>query len=412
MRGSRDLTLCYCRRVTRVDSQQVQIERLVAGGDALGRLSDGRVVFVPGALPNEVVDVEITHTKKDFARGRLINIVTASPSRIAPPCEHVARGCGGCSWQHLAVDAQMTAKLEIVREALRRNGKVTDIEVVAGARVGDRGARTTLRMAVDANNRLGFRRESTHDVVDTPVCLVAHPLLNELIAELNVYKADELTLRCGAATGERAAWVHDKDGRGAVTGLPDSVLVGHDAKIHEIVHGRKFQVTMSSFFQSSLEGAELLVDAVRRAAGERALSGADGTVIDAYGGVGLFSATLLDHDVPMTLVESNTSSCHDAVVNLEQHNASIVQVSIEQWSGELAGLVIADPARNGLGAAGVEALVNTEAQRIVLVSCDAVAGARDTRLLLDAGYKCGEATVLDLFPHTPHVEVVSAFTRA
>ena len=67
-----------------MDSQRVQIERLVAGGDALGRLGDGRVVFVPGALPAEVVDVEITHTKKDFARGRLINIVTPSPSRIAP----------------------------------------------------------------------------------------------------------------------------------------------------------------------------------------------------------------------------------------------------------------------------------------------------------------------------------------
>ena len=114
-----------------MDSQQVRIERLVAGGDALGRLSDGRVVFVPGALPDEVVDIQITHTKADFARAKLLQIVTESPHRIAPPCEHVERGCGGCSWQHLASTAQVTAKVEIVREALRRNGKITDIDAAA-----------------------------------------------------------------------------------------------------------------------------------------------------------------------------------------------------------------------------------------------------------------------------------------
>ena len=84
-----------------MSGQRVTIERLVAGGDALARLEDGRVVFVDGALPGEVVDVEITQSKKDFARATLASIVTPSPHRVDPPCPNVARGCGGCSWQHL-----------------------------------------------------------------------------------------------------------------------------------------------------------------------------------------------------------------------------------------------------------------------------------------------------------------------
>jgi len=177
---------------------------------------------------------------------------------------------------------------------------------------------------------------------------------------------------------------------------------------------------MTSFFQSSLEAAELLVAAVRSAAGERALSGVDGRVIDAYGGVGLFAATLLSPDVPVTLVEANESSCRDAVSNLAKHlsdrldssePSEVVQSNIEQWTPVPAGLVIADPARTGLGPLAVSRLVATNAKRIVLVSCDAVAGARDLRLLIDAGYDLERTTVLDLFPHTPHIETVSVLSR-
>ena len=107
-----------------MNSEQVRIERLVAGGDSLGRLADGRVVFVPGALAGELVDVQITQSKKDFARGTVTNIIEASEHRVEPPCPHVARGCGGCSWQHLDNSQHMDAKIGIVKEALRRTAKM------------------------------------------------------------------------------------------------------------------------------------------------------------------------------------------------------------------------------------------------------------------------------------------------
>ena len=393
----------------------MRFERLVAGGDALGHLADGRVIFVPGALPGELVDVQITQAKKDFARGTVASIVEQSEHRVAPPCEHVARGCGGCSWQHLDVAQHMEAKVAIVREALRRNGKIETLEVTAGGFVPPTASRTTLRMAVTPDGRLGFRRGGSHNVIDTPTCLVAHPLLNKFIGDVRVTGATEATLRCGVETGEVGIWLHDEDGEdvlgATVTGLPSHVVVGRKAMLHEVVQGVSLQVSMASFFQASQVAAELLVSAVNDAAGDAALSGEYGPIIDAYGGVGLFTATLVDTDIPVVLVESNPSACSDARSNLHDHDVSIEQIAVEQWRVQDAGLVIADPARNGLGAMGVNAIVATEAKRIVLVSCDAVAGARDIRLLLDAGYACEGVTVLDLFPNTPHVEVVSTFTR-
>ena len=169
-----------------MNNEQVRFERLVAGGDALGHLADGRVVFVPGALPGELVDVQITQAKKDFARGTVASIIEPSAHRVAPPCEHVARGCGGCSWQHLDVAQHMEAKVAIVREALRRNGKIETLEVVAGGFVPPTASRTTLRMAVTPDGRLGFRRGGSHDVIETPTCLVAHSLLNDFIGEVRV----------------------------------------------------------------------------------------------------------------------------------------------------------------------------------------------------------------------------------
>ena len=407
-----------------MSNEDVTIERIVAGGDGMARLADGRVIFVGGTITGERVRVEITTNKKDFARGVALEILDASPHRVSAPCKFVAAGCGGCSWQHLAVTEHMSTKVAIVQEALRRTAKLSETDasslVKTGGSVSSQASRTTLRMAVLQNGKLGFRRGLSNELVETNPCLIAHDLLNEMIATVKVKNATEVTLRCSASTSERGVWLHDEHGRGQVTGLPTGVGVGIESLVHEVISGVKLRVMMTSFFQSSHEAAELLVAAVRAAAGERALSGVDGRIIDAYGGVGLFAATLLSADVPVSVVESSESSCRDAAVNLSKHLAEtrdtsqpseIVHSNIEQWSPVAAGLVIADPARTGLGPLAVSRLVETKAPRIVLVSCDAVAGARDLRLLIDTGYELEKVTVLDLFPHTPHIETVSVLQR-
>ena len=387
--------------------RRLHIERLVAGGDAMARDTDGRVVFVDGALPGETADVEFIEEKRDFARARLRSVAVASAQRVAPPCAHVAEGCGGCNWQHLAASAQHDAKVDIVREAFARTGRLPEVRIARGASVGHDALRTTVRMAVTADGRLGFRRSGSHDVVGVEHCLVMHPQLAQLISDIRVRGVGEVTLRCGDATGERGVWSHD---RARLLGLPDDVATGAGAVVHEEVAGVRLRVAMESFFQASRQAAELLVDAVGRAS-QGLLDGSEGPVVDAYGGIGLFSATLVPRDVQAVVVESSKSACDDAYSNLRGRTADIVQARFEQWVAQPAGLVIADPARSGLGKPGVGVIVETDAPRVVLVSCDAVAAARDARLLVDAGYQLDNVEVLDLFPHTHHVEVVATYNR-
>ena len=373
----------------------------------MARDADGRVVFVEGVIGDEHVDVEIVEAKRDFARARLVGVASSSPFRVQPPCRHVSDGCGGCNWQHLASSAQHDAKVEIVREAFARTGRLPEVEIRKGASVGHDALRTTVRMAVTSEGRLGFRRAASHDVVSIESCLVMHPRLAELVAKVGVRGSGEVTLRCGDATDERGVWSHDK---ARLLGLPDDVVTGATAVVHEEVAGVRLRVSMQSFFQASRQAAELLVDAVARAA-DGALDGADGPVIDAYGGIGLFAATVVPVGVHTLVVESSESACEDARVNLRGQTAKVVHARFEHWAPQQAGLVIADPARSGLGKPGVAVIAQTDAPRVVLVSCDAVAAARDSRLLVDAGYSLTNVEVLDVFPHTHHVEVVSTFER-
>jgi 23S rRNA (uracil1939-C5)-methyltransferase len=157
--------------------------------------------------------------------------------------------------------------------------------------------------------------------------------------------------------------------------------------------------------RSSRHGTTALVDAVRRAA---AGVDPDGLMVDAYGGVGLF-ATTVSPLAPVVLVESSWSSCADAQVNLADRAAEIEEMQVEDWTPRPAALVVADPSRSGLGREATDVLAACEAPVLVLVSCDPVSLARDARLLADRGYAHAGSEVIDLFPHTSHVEVVTRF---
>lgn len=396
------------RTVAAVES--VRTHKMAAGGDAIGNLADGRVVFVDGALPDEVVLVNVRASKRDYARAAVVEVVEPSPYRVVPPCPALAAGCGGCGWQHVASDAQLALKAAVVAEALRRTGKLTDAAVHVGAAVPPWGYRTTLRLAV-ADSRggaIGLRAAGSHRVVPLADCPVAHPSLGAMLADVRVTGGEELSLRVGVASGEASAMVHGERGQAHVSGLPAHVGIGPRAVVHEEVAGVRLQVSAASFFQSGPFAAGLLVDAVRAACGD-ALA-ADGAVLDAYGGCGLFAATLLAASTQQVLVvESSPTACADARANVP--GARVVHSEFERWRPEPMSLVVADPARAGLGRAAVDVIAATGCHTLVLVSCDPVSLARDARLLTAHGFGHEGSTVLDLFPHTPHVEVVTRFTR-
>jgi 23S rRNA (uracil1939-C5)-methyltransferase len=227
--------------------------------------------------------------------------------------------------------------------------------------------------------------------------------LSALLPGLRVEGADAVSVRVSAATGE--ATVLPSEPRARISGLSSHVDVGPDAVVHETVGEVSLRVSAASFFQSGPAAAELLVSTVRDACGEVLAAG--GPMLDAYGGVGLFAAGLAMPE-PI-LVESSRAACADAAVNVP--GARVAGVAFEDWSPVPVRLAVVDPARAGLGSAAAGVLAATGAERVVLVSCDPVSLARDTRLLAAHGYRHMGSTVLDLFPNTPHVEVVTVFDR-
>jgi 23S rRNA (uracil1939-C5)-methyltransferase len=384
-------------------THSVRIEKLVAGGDGLARMDDGRVVFVPGVVEGELVEIDLSEKKNDFGRGQLLSITEPSKNRRVPPCEHVAQGCGGCDWQHIERRIQGQAKLAIVAEAYARTARLeVDPQL---RRLTEDARRTTVRMVSDSSGNLGFRAHESHDIVPVSSCMVAHPLLNDFISRPVLEGAGEVTIRVGARTGDIGVWAHEGK---LANGLPAGLKTGERATITEQVGDHLFKVSMGSFFQSSPEAAELIVDSVSRRLDNLGIEG--GMLLDAYGGVGLFSLAFSHRFDELLLVESSESACRDAVRNLAECAAVIEQANVDTWEAAEVDVVIADPSRHGLGKHGSQAIIETGAQTIILVSCDPVAGARDAKLLTDAGYTIGEVEVLDIFPETHHVEVVAAFS--
>jgi 23S rRNA (uracil1939-C5)-methyltransferase len=393
----------------------IRTDRLVAGGDAMGRDEDGRVVFVRGALPGELVDVVIEVEKRDFARGSVADVVEASPARVVPSCAHRRVGCGGCGWMHLDVVAQRAAKEEIVRESLRRIGRLEADEVervvTSGGAVDPLGSRTSIRVIGDPDGRPAFRREASDETVAVLRCGIAHPNLARILDVLEIAPGVEVELRTSATTGAiTAKWKAQPKGTRAVNGLPADVHIGERAWLVESVAGHDLRVSAPSFFQSSAQAAELLVDAVRRSAPE--LAGA-AHVLDAYGGVGLFAVTAASAAARVTVLESSRSACFDAEHNLAGRDARVVRREVAHWEPDDVpiDIVIADPARSGLGKPGVASLSATAPAPLVLVSCDPVSLARDASLLRDVGYGVESVEIIDAFPQTPHVETVARFTH-
>lgn len=389
---------------------RVSPERFIAGGEVLGHDDTGRVVFVRGGAPGDDVSVQIVEQKGEWSRGVVTEVHAPSPDRVEPPCVRRREGCGGCDWQHLAVPAQLPAKMEIVRDALRRTGKLDSPTLSLGRAVPADGYRTTIRVVGGPDGRASYRQDRSHDTVPASGCLIAHPTLERVIEAIRITPELEVSLRVSEATGQiTARW--DKR-KGEVHGLARTVYTGANAFLVERVAGHDLQVSAGSFFQSGPAAAELLVDAVGRAAPELATAA---TVLDAYAGVGLFAVTCAPPTAKVITVETSRAAVEDCRVNLEGRDARIEQSEVSTWRpghGLTIDVAIADPARSGLGRPGTAAMVAADPDVLVLVSCDPVALARDADLLARQGYRHDGTEVLDLFPHTHHVECVTRFVRA
>lgn len=409
------------RYVGSVDStgdslEELVLERPVAEGRILAHHPDGRVVLVEGGLPGETVNVGITGTRKRLLTASVTKVLKPAEGRQDPPCSYLGAGCGGCDYQHADLNLQRSLKAEVIRDALGHvgGGRFTEVPIRESRPLGAGGApalRTTVRVAT-VRGRAGFRHRHSNDVLEVPECLVSHPAVNRVLSDGRFVEASEVTVRTSVATGEVIVVV---DPHASKSRVPENVTMiglnklraGKRLWMTEVVGDHEFRVSAQSFFQAHPEGAAEL----GRVVGD-ALAGVDlstDRLVDLYGGVGLF--TVLLGATKGEIVESSRSSVADAGHNTAHLGTKVVRSAVERWRASRAEAVVADPPRSGLGAAGAKAVGATGAARVALVSCDPASLGRDLNLLADQGYEPNWIELVDMFPHTHHIEAVTALER-
>jgi 23S rRNA (uracil1939-C5)-methyltransferase len=416
---------------------ELLITSLSHAGEGIAR-HEGRVVFVPFALPGERVRVELIEEKKAYARARLLEVLTSSPDRLEPRCPHhfsisnpqsLVSACGGCQLQHLAYPEQLVFKQNQVIEQLRRIGGWPEAEARALVRPAlpspqTFGYRNQMQFALTPEGRPGLHAVWSDTIVPIRECHIAAPAIMELFARLAIEPAPEierLTLRAGADDAlivfEAAAGAPELEIDFPVSVAllrPDGTslaLAGRDYLV-ETVKGRDFRISAGSFFQVNTALAERLVDEVLQAL---ELRGGE-TVLDVYCGVGLFSAFVAPLAARVIGIESFEPAVDDAAVNLDEfENVEIYNASAEDVLPALALRVdaaVLDPPRAGCAPAALDALLALAPTRIVYVSCDPATLARDAGRLAVGGYRLDFVQPLDMFPQTYHVESVARFSRS
>jgi 23S rRNA (uracil1939-C5)-methyltransferase len=394
-------------------------DAIAHGGEAIGRV-DGKAHFVEGAMPGERVRGTVLREKRSWARVELTTVLEPSPDRVEPACPHFAE-CGGCQWQYADIGAQLRWKADIVAGQLRHLGGISDPvvrpTVAAGAPYRYRN-RMDFRVV---DGRLGLYRRKSREMIPIDTCLLLHPGLQPLFDRLTDLRgARSLTMRVATATGETLTVVGgdlpfgiDDWGSGVVQRIgPRREPVIGPGWITESVAGMDFRVTADAFFQNNTAGADVLVGLVDAALD----AGEDDTVLDAYAGGGLFGLTAARGAGRLVAVESDELALADLRHNAERAGGErrIVPGRVEEVAatiGERWDLAVVDPPRTGLGASGVGAVVTGGPRTIAYVSCDPASLGRDAGLLGEAGYTLVEATPVDLFPQTFHIETVAVFRR-
>ena len=405
---------------------RLEIEALGGGGRGVAR-SGGKVWFVAGALPGEVVEAEVERERAGIVEARATAVVRESLWREAAPCP-AALACGGCDLAHLRRSAAPEALREVALGALRHAPPaLADAVRVAPVRVSEMAWRVRARLHWDRRRRaLGFHARRSHEVVDVSPCRVLSPLLLRAVGPL----ADALG-RAGAGDGE-LEWIEDLEGGTGVAGWRGGAVppapVGEVAGFHPLLGGARIgaggwgeravtmrlpvalRVPVGVFFQGNRHLLPLLFAAVV----ELVRHGEPSRVVDLYGGVGLLAAAARFAGVrEITVVEASRPAAEGARENLP--GVSVAATSAEAFlasPGTAAGtMAIVDPPRASLSPPAARRLLAWGPERIVLLACDAAMFGRDGGRLVGAGYALESVELWDLFAGTHHVELLASFRR-
>jgi len=407
----------------------VALTTLTYGGETLGRLPDGRAVFVPFALPGERVKIRLYEQKKRYARGKLIEVLDPSSERIDPFCRHFTL-CGGCHYQNISYQNQLKVKREILIDQLLRNGGIQSPpieDMVPSPRI--RNYRNYIQFHLTSRGELGFYKFHSDKVFPVKQCYLPEESINSLWPQLDFESFPELE-NIGVRRGSdddlqiilksnqpetpelsvedlSVSVVH-------VSPFGSLVLAGSEYVFFEVL-GRHFRVSAASFFQVNTEMAALIVEHLLNVLPEYVPITSSTTLVDVYCGVGLFSAFFADRIGHCIGVESSSSAAEDFVFNLDEFdNVDLYEASAEDVLPHLDAqphVMVLDPPRAGIDRRALDAIVSLSPNVIAYVSCNPATLARDGARLIKGGYHLVKITPFDLFPHTYHIESISFWLK-
>jgi 23S rRNA (uracil1939-C5)-methyltransferase len=418
---------------------QVAIESIAGGGEGVGRLPDGRAVFVHRTAPGDTVEISILRDRPRWARGKLLRVLQPSTQRRPPPCPHYDE-CGGCTLEHLRYDAQLEAKSRIVQDAMRRIGglDVEAPEVTASPLTERYRNRVSFTLRRGGRGRVWAGFHSLHDpsrivpvdgrclLPEEPIAHVWDSLRQHWGVDANRLPAGESLRLTFRATGEGAVSLMIEggfsEGRPAellalVEGLasvwhrPDAAPPRHLAGspgVPEVWGLERFELSGTAFLQVNRQAAALLEDHVLDLASADALPA---SVVDAYCGVGLHARRLARAGSAVTGIELDGEAVKIAR-EAGQPGLQFLEGRVEDLLPQAlpADLLILNPPRAGVDSAVIDAVRSRPPARIIYVSCDPATLARDLKHLSE-GYAVDRARCFDLFPQTSHVETVVLLTN-
>ncbi len=411
--------------------ERVEITGFASSGDGVGRVRDGRVVFVEGGIPGERVELLDVRTQKKVLRARAGRIVEAGADRIEPRCVHFGT-CGGCRWQHVRYPAQLDAKRQIVLDALKRIGGISLADAIEIVPSPDPYAYRARARWIESGEGLGYRVRGSKTVSPVEECPVlvqsAEAALTDRVAARE-FRLDEGHTEESPPGGRRRPskeWV-------VTAGTSGPALVCRSfankaarrgrqapASVSIEVGGESLRVSGESFVQGNALLWEPLASTVRAECMIGLDSVASARFVELYAGIGFFTLGLAREFAGGLALESDRSALADLAFNLRRADLTdrveVLSGRVET-RGDLATrigygeVLLVDPPRIGLDPVVRGAIAEKGPSRLVYVSCDPATLARDLRELGTAGYAIGSIRAFDLFPQTPHVESVVRLER-
>lgn len=380
---------------------EVEIERILPGGVGLAH-AEGLTLFVSLTAPGDIVRVQVDRVRGKMAFASVLEVIKPSPVRVEPPCPYFGR-CGGCDFQQLNYEAQLKAKVAIIRDCLHRIAHIeTPPEIDIQASPNQWRYRARANWQFDPQTKqLGYFERGSHRVCDVEYCAVLVPELQKTLEALRAQIAQD-SFRPERRDIEAVA------GAEAVS-LSPAFASFQTNEVTRTIANEIYHFNADAFFQTNHELLDsLITETTREIHGQVA--------IDLYCGVGLFTLPLARSFKEVVGIEESATASRFARRNLQDaqlFNTQIVTARVGDWlhdnsvSFESVDFLLLDPPRSGAENIVVAGILAMRPRRISYVSCDPATLARDLKKLLAGGYALDSVAAFDMFPQTNHVETVA-----